>query len=91
MKYSARIRKEIDKCGCVVAIIIGTGSNDGWQDQEIGFAIGRKKHIIMIKEESAALRGFLQRSDYIVLKPDDMESNIYELFSKIGALFRGLR
>jgi hypothetical protein len=87
---SERIRKEIDRCGCVVAIL-RAGSNDGWQDQEIGYAIARKKHIILIKDESVALRGFLQGSDYIVLRPDDLEFNTYELFSRIGNVFRGLR
>jgi len=85
-----RNRKEIDRCRCVVAII-RTIPNDGWQDQEIGYAIARKKDIILIKEESAALRGFLQGSGYITLRPDDLEFNTYELFSRIGDVFRGLR
>jgi hypothetical protein len=85
-----RIRKELDGCRCVVAII-GTSSNDGWQDQEIGYAIARKKDIVLIKEKSVALRGFLQGSGYIVLRPDDLEFNTYELFARIGDIFRGLR
>lgn len=88
--FSERIRKEIDRCGCVVAIMTA-GSNDGWQDQEIGYAVARKKHIIPIKEESVGLRGFLQGSGHIVLRPDDLDFNTYELFLRIGDVFRGLQ
>lgn len=88
--FSERIRKEIDKCRCVVAIMVAS-PNDGWQDQELGYAIARKKHIILIKEESVPLRGFMQGSGYIILKPDDLDFNTYELFSRIGDIFRGLR
>ena len=86
-----KIKKGIDKCGCMIPIITAnTIQNDTLQDQEIGYATAKKKQIIPIKEKSVILQGFLAGSGYIVLRPDDLDLNTYELLVRIRNVFHGL-
>ena len=85
-----KIKNRIDKCKCMVAIITANTQNDVWQNQEIGYATAKKKPIIPIKEEGVTNKGFLEGRGYIILKPNDLDLNTYELLARIREILHGL-
>jgi hypothetical protein len=62
-----KIEAHIRTCDCFVAFLTVGGAHSQWVNQEIGCAVGLRKHRILVVEQGVEVKGFDIGKEYIFL------------------------
>jgi hypothetical protein len=62
-----KIKAHIRTCDCFVAFLTLGGSHSEWVNQEIGCAVGLRRHRILVVERGVEIKGFDIGKEYVVL------------------------
>jgi hypothetical protein len=88
-KVHTKLKSMLDSSQCMVSILTDDSFRDStWQNQEIGYFEKLGRPIIPIKEEGLTIKGWLEGTEYITLKPYDLDYNSYELIARIREMLR---
>lgn len=88
-RIDEKLKRMLDVSRVMVSIQTYSTVSDGtWQNQEIGYFTAQGKPIIPMKEEGLQVKGFLEGTEYITLKPNDLDTNSYELIAIIRQRLR---
>jgi len=83
-----KVKHRMDQQDIIIVIVSGNRNHD-WLISEIGYAIGKQKHIIILKEKSAIMNTTILGKDYEYIEFDD---NYIQLsYSKLLREFRSVR
>ena len=81
-----KIESHIRTCDCFVAFLTRGGSHSEWVNQEIGCAVGLRKHRILVIEQGVEPKGFDIGNEYIVLERANPYGAIETLNTYISTL-----
>ena len=69
VQLSAKVQMNIDASDILLALITKAGLESAWVQQEIGFALGRRKKVIAFVEKGVKPEAMLQGVEYYQLDP----------------------
>lgn len=81
-----KIRRNLQKCDAVLAILTKDGVRSQWVNQEIGVALAEGKDIIPIRERGVDVKGFIQDIEWITLDRDSPENALKMTTSYLAEL-----
>jgi hypothetical protein len=82
-----KIQTHIGTCDCFVAFLTHGGSHSEWVNQEIGCAVGLRKHRILVVERGVEVKGFDVGNEYIALD----RTNPWEAIATLNTYLSSLK